>query len=228
MRLEFAEGTLYFIVGGDARVVFEEEWLADLASIPDLTLAKCVHYLAIRVLPQLEEEQHRGWVSGYAPELPAAIRSFTELLRAGRRDILVESRLSALRVARGRNNASEAPHAFALEGVCANCGCSREATAHFRWPECRALATSCVSVHGMACAACGFDFGSTYGPAGNGIVQFHSLRTWRNRGGQLPLDPVLDLRPICANCHAVIHSAARPYSLRHMRALVAESGRHAA
>ena len=33
----------------------------------------------------------------------------------------------------------------------------------------------------------------------------HHLKAVADRGGEYKIDPIKDLRPICPNCHAVIH-----------------------
>jgi hypothetical protein len=70
----------------------------------------------------------------------------------------------------------------------------------------------CIAHYGTACHACGFSFGETYGQTAEGFIQVHHLKAVSTRGGKYTVDPVRDLRPICPNCHAVIHLQAPPLS----------------
>lgn len=63
----------------------------------------------------------------------------------------------------------------------------------------------CIEVHGTACGICGFDFGAVYGPLADGLIHVHHLRPLSELGSGYVVDPVKDLRPVCPNCHAVIH-----------------------
>ncbi len=62
----------------------------------------------------------------------------------------------------------------------------------------------CITHYGSTCFACGFCFGEVYGEIADGYIHVHHLRAIAQRGGEYAIDPIRDLRPICANCHAVI------------------------
>jgi hypothetical protein len=95
----------------------------------------------------------------------------------------------------------------------------REVTvnAHERNLEARQL---CIAHHGCHCNVCGFDFGETYGPAGANYIHVHFLRPLVELGEDYEVDPVNDLRPVCPNCHAMIHSVIPPYSLEELKAML--------
>jgi len=63
----------------------------------------------------------------------------------------------------------------------------------------------CIQSHGAMCAACGFDFGKTYGDAAEGFIHVHHIRPLAELGAGYLLDPIADLRPLCPNCHAFVH-----------------------
>jgi len=65
--------------------------------------------------------------------------------------------------------------------------------------------TECIRAHGAVCAACGFEFASKYGPEVAGLIHVHHLVPVAARREQYEVDPIRDLRPVCPNCHAVIH-----------------------
>jgi hypothetical protein len=89
--------------------------------------------------------------------------------------------------------------------------------AHERNLEARQL---CIAHHGCRCSVCGFDFGAVYGPAGAGYIHVHFLRPLAELGEAYRVDPVNDLRPICPNCHAMIHSVTPPFSIEELKVLL--------
>lgn len=70
----------------------------------------------------------------------------------------------------------------------------------------------CIAYYGTACHGCGVSFGKTYGETAEGYIQVHHLKAVSERGGEYVVDPVKDLRPICPNCHAVVHLQTPPLS----------------
>jgi len=63
----------------------------------------------------------------------------------------------------------------------------------------------CIRKWGTACVACGFDFGAVYGELGEGFIHVHHLRQLSSIGEEYELNPEEDLRPVCPNCHAMLH-----------------------
>jgi predicted HNH restriction endonuclease len=74
--------------------------------------------------------------------------------------------------------------------------------AYERNPTARAL---CVQHYGAVCVVCGFDFGARYGEIGKGFIHVHHLLEISQIGREYRVDPVADLRPVCPNCHAMLH-----------------------
>jgi hypothetical protein len=64
---------------------------------------------------------------------------------------------------------------------------------------------ACIAIHGLSCAVCGFNFREVYGPEAEGLIHVHHLRMLSTVGEEYQVDPVNDMRPVCPNCHAVIH-----------------------
>ncbi|RKI63694.1 hypothetical protein D7X55_19470 [Corallococcus sp. AB049A] len=69
-----------------------------------------------------------------------------------------------------------------------------------RDPSLRAAA---IRVHGARCVVCGFSFGDTYGEWGAGFIEVHHLLPIAD--GERATDPTKELRPLCANCHCMVH-----------------------
>lgn len=65
----------------------------------------------------------------------------------------------------------------------------------------------CIKHHGTICWVCGFDFQTCYGSLGGGFIIVHHRIpiAIRAKEGKYELDPVRDLVPLCANCHAMVH-----------------------
>lgn len=66
--------------------------------------------------------------------------------------------------------------------------------------------SACVQHWGTTCYVCGFDFHKTYGEMGRGFIHVHHLTDIASIGVEYQVDPVKDLRPVCPNCHAMLHT----------------------
>jgi 5-methylcytosine-specific restriction enzyme A len=89
--------------------------------------------------------------------------------------------------------------------------------AYERNPEAR---RRCIAAHGTACCICGFSFGERYGPEAEGYIHVHHVRPLSEVGGEYLVDPVEDLRPVCPNCHAVLHLGGRCRTIDEVRQLL--------
>jgi predicted HNH restriction endonuclease len=79
----------------------------------------------------------------------------------------------------------------------------------------------CIKKYGAECYVCGFSFGATYGAVMDGFIHVHHLRPLSEVGKEYKINPIADLRPVCPNCHAVIHHRVdQPYSIEDVRALL--------
>lgn len=86
--------------------------------------------------------------------------------------------------------------------------------AYERDPRARQL---CIAGHGTACVICGFSFGAAFGPVAEGFIHVHHLRPLSEIGGEYEVNPVEDLRPVCPNCHAVLHRRVPAFSIEEVR-----------
>jgi hypothetical protein len=85
---------------------------------------------------------------------------------------------------------------------------------------------ACIAAHGTVCCVCGFSFGAAYGAEADGYIHVHHVRPLAEAGGERAVDPVEDLRPVCPNCHAVLHLGGQCRSIERVRDLLAQH-RHA-
>ena len=74
----------------------------------------------------------------------------------------------------------------------------------------------CIARHGVNCAVCGMNFESIYGVIGSGYIQVHHLVAIASIGKQYAVDPERDLRPVCANCHAMLHTSNPPLTIEEL------------
>ena len=72
---------------------------------------------------------------------------------------------------------------------------------------------NCIERWGTTCQVCGFAFDTFYGPVGQDYIHVHHLVPLGGVPGPRSVDPINDLRPVCANCHAMIHKKNPPYSI---------------
>lgn len=78
----------------------------------------------------------------------------------------------------------------------------------------------CIAYYGPRCFVCDFDFGKAYGEIGVGYIHVHHLRRLSDVGERYEVDPIADLRPVCPNCHAVIHRRTPPYTVEEVQAML--------
>jgi predicted HNH restriction endonuclease len=80
--------------------------------------------------------------------------------------------------------------------------------------------TQCISQYRPVCSVCFFDFGLTYGEIAAGFIHVHHIRPLASIAASYTIDPVADLRPVCPNCHAVLHRRDPPYTNDELREIL--------
>ncbi len=80
--------------------------------------------------------------------------------------------------------------------------------------------TKCIEHYGCRCAVCGFDFEKVYGPIGRDKIHVHHLVPLSTIRKEYEIDPVRDLRPVCPNCHLILHSKREPFTIEEMRGMI--------
>ena len=80
----------------------------------------------------------------------------------------------------------------------------------------------CLRHYGRTCAACDFNFQARYGEAAAGYIQVHHIVPIAKVGKAYRLNAITDLRPVCPNCHAVIHRREPPFSIKEVRQMLQE------
>jgi len=92
--------------------------------------------------------------------------------------------------------------------------------AYERSPEAR---KKCIAIHGTNCSICGFSFGAVYGSEAEGYIHVHHLRALCEANGEYEVDPKKDLRPVCPNCHAVLHLGGQCRKVKQVRKMIEDN-----
>lgn len=87
----------------------------------------------------------------------------------------------------------------------------------------RKARATCIKHHGWACGVCGYDMAELYGTVGEGVIHVHHLRELASLGKEYEVDPIEDLRPVCPNCHAILHTSSPVMTIKQLRKVL--SGR---
>lgn len=62
-----------------------------------------------------------------------------------------------------------------------------------------------IKIHGLSCYACGFNFKEVYGEHGKGFIEIHHIKPLSTLEKSVEINPKIDLVPLCANCHRMVH-----------------------
>lgn len=81
----------------------------------------------------------------------------------------------------------------------------------------------CLAHHGMKCACCEVLLADVYGSQATELIHVHHLTPLSSIAKGAKIDPVEDLRPVCPNCHCVIHTRIEPFTIEEVRAMLAEA-----
>lgn len=81
----------------------------------------------------------------------------------------------------------------------------------------------CIKHHGYDCVVCGFNFEQQYGELGREYIHVHHVKPLAEIGTAYTLNPVADLRPVCPNCHAMLHQQTPALSIDELRVVLNKS-----
>jgi 5-methylcytosine-specific restriction enzyme A len=79
---------------------------------------------------------------------------------------------------------------------------------------------ACISHYGPTCSVCDFNFEKVYGDIGKNFIHIHHLTQVAKVGKQYLVDPIKDLRPVCPNCHAMIHKKKEAIAIEELKQLL--------
>lgn len=72
---------------------------------------------------------------------------------------------------------------------------------------------------------CNFNFERVFGDIGKGFIHVHHEMEISTIGEEYEINPITDLKPICANCHAMLHKRKPAYSIDELREIAGFSVR---
>ncbi len=78
----------------------------------------------------------------------------------------------------------------------------------------------CIDHYGYKCTACGFDFFESYGDRGRHFIHVHHIVPISQIGEAYVVNPIDDLRPVCPNCHAMIHRTDPPCTIDELKQMI--------
>ena len=82
---------------------------------------------------------------------------------------------------------------------------------------------TCIKHHGVKCTVCDFDFENKYGPIGKDFIHVHHLTPISKQFGVHTVNPITDLRPVCPNCHAMLHLSDPPYTIEELVEIIGKA-----
>lgn len=188
-------------------LIFDESWRGSgrKQSLEHISLIQ-EHGYSLKIFPMQYDETDAG---------TAKIKSFEWVLE--------DRQLAGVGGLWYALNFSENEDVFAIEEVANPDSYTEGATkkisvnAYERNSEARA---KCIAHYGCKCYICGFDFKNVYGDIGKGFIHVHHEVALAEIKKEYEIDPVKDLKPLCPNCHGIIHRTHPPISVDALIALL--------
>jgi 5-methylcytosine-specific restriction protein A len=81
----------------------------------------------------------------------------------------------------------------------------------------------CKENYGTTCQVCDFDFELKYGKIGRNFIHVHHLTMVSDIGQNYEVNPISDLRPVCPNCHAMLHKQNPPLTIEELKKIIEEN-----
>jgi hypothetical protein len=78
---------------------------------------------------------------------------------------------------------------------------------------------ACLDHWGFSCQVCDMNFSHVYGEIGDRFIHVHHLNPISETGNTIT-DPVSDLRPVCPNCHSMLHQKNPPFGIAELKELM--------
>jgi 5-methylcytosine-specific restriction enzyme A len=75
----------------------------------------------------------------------------------------------------------------------------------------------CLKHYGFNCCVCEFNFKEKYGEIGEDFIHVHHLQEISQIGKEYVIDPIRDLRPVCPNCHAMLHIKKPAFTIKQLK-----------
>lgn len=82
---------------------------------------------------------------------------------------------------------------------------------------------SCLDHYGYKCTVCNLVLSKKYGKVADNFIHVHHITPISQVNSRYHVDPIEDLRPVCPNCHAIIHLKIPPYTIEEVQQLIEET-----
>jgi 5-methylcytosine-specific restriction enzyme A len=79
---------------------------------------------------------------------------------------------------------------------------------------------ACLNFYGFNCAVCELNFESKYGTLGKQFIHVHHLKPLALLDDVYELDAIADLRPVCPNCHAMLHRGESVLTIEELKSIL--------
>ncbi|MQW92232.1 HNH endonuclease [Acinetobacter wanghuae] len=73
------------------------------------------------------------------------------------------------------------------------------------YERCSKARAECIALYGTRCYVCGMSFEHTYGAFAKDFIHVHHIEPLHTIAKEYEVNPQKDLRPVCPNCHAMLH-----------------------
>lgn len=91
---------------------------------------------------------------------------------------------------------------------------SRKVNVYERDPKAR---KACLNHYGYTCVVCNFNFEEKYGEMGKEFIHVHHEKELSRIDDSYEIDPIEDMKPVCPNCHAMIHRKRPAYTVEELK-----------
>lgn len=81
----------------------------------------------------------------------------------------------------------------------------------------------CIRHYGYSCSVCDFNFEKFYGSLGYKFIHVHHLTQVATIKQEYKVDPIQDLRPVCPNCHSMLHKQNPPLTIDELKDIIKSS-----
>lgn len=89
-----------------------------------------------------------------------------------------------------------------------------------RYERDRNARKACLEHYGYKCYACGVNLENIYGEIAKGFIHVHHETPISIIKEEYQLNPIEDLKPICPNCHSIIHLTNPPMSIAELQSML--------
>lgn len=146
------------------------------------------------------------------------LKSSASTVTRGAIDRIVKQRDKIIELIEGRRSSPILPGELSASNTYFE-GASRQISVN-AYERNRGAVADCKRHYGSACLICGFDFGKTFGAEFAGFIHVHHLLPLSTIGKEYQVNPINDLRPVCPNCHAIIHHGGKLRSIAEVKSLL--------